>query len=230
MAFALSYIQFIIIKESDILILSIQNLKYPIIFSILLNAILISLPFIIIYLFINFLKENYNNLRNNLIKELKMSNHKKLVKSNIYLSLILIRTFIFNIIPIMRKSSKKSIRIDNLKEGMILDKYYYENYENTDKIPKDNIIFTFNQENINLEFKDKTEDNISYLKSSTGGGLTKEDIILLNLLYDSKLIKNPYFTIKIGIPFLPSLTIGYIIFFLYGDLINILFNFISQII
>ena len=57
--------------------------------------------------------------------------------------------------------------------------------------------------------------------------LIEEDILLINELYDEDLIKNPNFKIKIGIPFMPFITAGYLCFLIFGDFIAIVSSYIK---
>lgn len=236
-SFSLAYMSLPLIKVLN-LTFSIQNLKYPFIFSIFINSLLISFPFILIYLLVIYANENISYFK----KELKMSEDffkkKTFNKYFSYLNLIFIfiQNFILNFIKISLDYSKKSIKIDNLREGMILDKYYFKNESvhyvlknktldfkdiNLNKLNED---YKFDIENLNIISKKLNESDLFYLKSANGGGLSKEDIILINFLFDNELIKNSEFYVKRIIPFLPSLTLGYLIFIIYGDLINIFFN------
>ena len=234
-----------------------QDLFYFPIISILFNSILISFPFILVYLFIKYLNENFNLICKNLEEELELKN-----KNNYYFIIVLgyqlIKLFIFNINKIIHSSSQKKIQINNLKEGMILDNYYFndvtfynivnlKDYDDS-KYPDLSINQEFNNyinlninvNNLNLSSKvfsnsfsyesEGIEKSLYYIKSSNGAGLTKEDIQLINYCFENKIIKNKEFLIKIGIPFSPSLLFGFIIFLFYGDLIHVISQFLINLI
>lgn len=249
-----------------------QNIFYYPIFSILFNAILISFPFLVILMFVIFYKDNKNLIKEMILKDLSYS-------KTIFLKLVLylesIKFFIFNFINIMKVSSVKTINISDLKEGMIIDKYFFST-DDEEKLISDYLKFIFFSEiddrNINLNYGnmdvkiyeekisdeeiskfenlDKNENfkfsdlensisdffsslkdkNIRFIESSNGMGLTKEDISIINYLFEKGHFKNPEFNIKRSIAFIPPLTIGYIIFIIYGDLIYLLSNFLANLI
>ena len=270
-----------------------QNIFYYPIFSILFNAILISFPFLVILMFVIFYKDNKNLIKEMLLKDLSYS---KTIILKVVLYLESIKFFIFNFINIMKVSSEKTLQISDLKEGMIINKYFFST-EDEKELISDYLKFIFFSEiddkNINLNYgnmdvkiyeekiteedrnkfeeiyeekiseedKNKLEDfdtiltgldknfkanndvensirdffnslkekNIRFIESSNGMGLTKEDISIINFLFEKGHFKNPEFTIKRSIAFIPPLTIGYIIFIIYGDLIYLISNFLSNL-
>ena len=163
--------------------------------------------------------------------------------------------------------SNKVANIKDLEEGMIINKYYYEELDNSykfdneiekenyqkDNISDNNLInevlnilenYGISIEDLNLDFGKvnieiikgdslvelgKNENNLGYIESSNGMGLTKEDLLIINYLFKKGYFKNPDFSIKRGIAFVPSLTLGYLIFILYGDLISIISNFLVNL-
>ena len=213
-----------------------QNFFYFPIISILFNSILVSFPFIIVYLFVKYLNKNFNLICKTLEKELENKNKYYL---NLLFYLKLVKLFFFNFNKILHYSSQKKIDITSLKEGMILDKYYFQcntHYEinyNDLNIDINNInlysnFFSYLNEKYELisNFSHKiNESELYYIESANGGGLTKEDIFIINYLFELKILKNKEFTIKIGIPFSPSLTLGFFLFIIYGDLISIISHF-----
>ena len=118
--------------------------------------------------------------------------------------------------------STKSVDISDLDEGMVLKKYFFKSKEAYDAI-KDETIKNSSYHNLNVG----KEDDLYCFFSLNRIGLTKEDIIFINDLYQKDLIKNPNFQIRIGIPFLPFITLGYIGFLVFGDLIAIISDFIK---
>lgn len=175
-----------------------QLILYPKAISILLNGILIAL----IMIFISII---YDGIRNKKIK---------------YYSKLSILDFssAFN------KLTTKTVAIGSLREGMILNDYYFKN-----QIAYDRINELKNKSNSNINLKAFKDENIYCFSSLNSMGLTKEDIRLINGLYKMDLIKNPDFRIKVEIPFMPFITLGYIGFLIFGDFISIISGFIKMI-
>lgn len=166
-----------------------QALIYPKIFSILINSIILTFPFIVLYMFLRLLRENKLNL--------------------LYL--------IFSDIGFLIKEiSTKTVFISNLKEGMVLEDYYFKSNELYELIKKV-LNINKNNEKYNLRI-DRYKKRSYYFKSSSMLGLTDHDIKLINFAYRESLINFPNFKIKMGIPFLPALTAAYLVFLVFGDL------------
>ena len=166
---------------------SSQVLFYPKIFSILLNSIVLSFPIVLLLVICRLFKENKLNLLFLVFSDMK---------------------FLIKLI------STRKVFIADLKEGMVLEDYYFNSLE----------LFNFmknitenNGESYNLRVNQFREDSY-YFKSSSMLGLTKNDIEMINFAYKETLINYPNFKIKIGIPFVPSLTIGFLAFLAFGDL------------
>ena len=120
--------------------------------------------------------------------------------------------------------TSKTVNMGNLSEGMVLNDYYFKN-----KIAYDRINELKNKSNSNINLKVFKEDDIYCFSSLNSMGLTKEDIRLINGLYKMDLIKNHDFRIKVEIPFMPFITLGYIGFLIFGDFIAIISGFIKMI-
>ena len=165
-----------------------QIILYPRIFSVLLNSIIFSFPILLLYLIYRLYREDKLN------------------------SLFLIFSDIKSLIKFL---SVKKVNIDDLEEGMVLEKYYFRSSELFD-------IFEIaeNKDDVNLT-AGKFGDSY-YFKSASMLGLTREDLRIIELAYKKGLIDYPNFEIKIGIPFLPSLTVGYLVFLIFGDLIYVI--------
>ncbi|WP_295618389.1 A24 family peptidase [uncultured Methanobrevibacter sp.] len=183
-----------------------QYVLYPKVFSILFNGILIAFIIIALMLICNIL----------ITKRLK------------YYSLLSIADFksMFN------QLTTQSISIDDLCEGMVLDKYYFADKKVFDRI---NMINKKTNENYgeddDLEEKvlicnlyAYSDEEIFYFSSSNKMGLTEYDIELINKFYYEGLIKNPNFKVKRAIPFVPFLTLGYFCFLVFGDFISVISN------
>lgn len=175
--------------------ISSQFIFYPKIFSILLNGILMAFISLLIFLI-------YGIFKNKKIKycaELSLMDFKSM----------------FNQI------STKIININDLSEGMVLDKYYFNN-ENVFLLINEDKYSNGNDSNLNAY----EEEDLFYLSSLNRIGLTRYDIDLINDLYKRDLIKNPVFKVKKVIPFMPFLTLGYFSFLIFGDFISIISGFI----
>lgn len=171
-----------------------QFLFYPKVFSILLNGILVAFIFLSLVLI-------YNMAKNGKLRYYSI------------LSLLDFKSF-FN------QLNTKSIHIGDLSEGMVLDKYYFNDMKVFSMIGSYK-----NDDKYNLCVCDEMND--FYFSSLNAMGLTGCDISLIKDLYRKDLIKNPYFQIKKAIPFVPFLTMGYIAFLLFGDFISIVSSFIK---
>ena len=129
---------------------------------------------------------------------------------------------IFNTKSAFSQITSKSVDIGSLAEGMVLEEYYF-NSPRAYEIIRNEI----NKNSSNLDLNAFNEEGYFSFSSLNRIGLTKYDIGLINDLYQENLIKNPDFKIKIGIPFLPFITLGYIGFLFFGDFIAIISAFIK---
>lgn len=129
---------------------------------------------------------------------------------------------ILNFRLIFSQLTSKTVSIESLSEGMVLKEYYFKNQIAYDRINEEK-----NKSNSNINLNAIKSDNIYYLSSSNTMGLTKKDIRLINALYKMDLIKNPKFNIKVEIPFMPFITLGYLGFLVFGDFIAIISGFIK---
>lgn len=117
--------------------------------------------------------------------------------------------------------TRKSVDIESLDEGMVLDKYYFENQMAYNRLNNEK------KNNPNLNLNAYKEEDIYYLSSLNRIGLTEDDVELIRDFYKKGLLKNPNFNIKIGMPFMPFITFGYVSFLLFGDFISIISGFIK---
>ena len=179
---------FILKSAIDYLNLPIFNqfIFYPKVFSILFNGILISFLSLLVILMYSILKN----------KQLK------------YYSILSVLDFklFFN------QLTTRSIHVNDLSEGMVLDKYYFKNKK----------IFHMIEDLENSNLIAMESENDYCFASLNRIGLTEDDIELIGYLYEKDLIGNPNFQIKKGIPFMPFLTLGYVGFLLFGDFISII--------
>ena len=173
-----------------------QLILYPKVISILLNGILMALALIFI------------SIVYKAIIDKKLKSYTKLSILNFSLAL--------------NQLTSKTVSIESLEEGMVLNEYYFKN-----QIAYDRINDERNKSNSNINLNAIKDDDIHYLSSLNGMGLTREDIKLIKALYKMDLIKSPKFKIKIEIPFMPFITLGYMAFLIFGDFISIISGFIK---
>ena len=173
-----------------------QLIFYPKAISMLLNGILIAL----ILIFISIIHDAIRN------KKLKYYSKLSILDFSSAFSQI----------------TSKTVNIESLEEGMVLNGHYFKN-----KIAYDRINELKNKSNSNINLKAIKEDDIYCLSSLNSIGLSKEDIKLINGLYKMDLIKNSDFSIRNEIPFMPFITLGYICFLIFGDFIAIISGFIK---
>ena len=171
---------------------------YPAVISILLNGILIALASICISII-------YGMIRNGKLKS--------------YTALSF-----FNPSLAFNRLTAKTVSIESLEEGMVLNQYYFKN-----QIAYERINDERNKINSNINLNAIKEEDIYHFSSLSSMGLTKEDIKLINALYKMDLIKNPKFKVKIEIPFMPFITLGYIGFLVFGDFIAIISSLINNV-
>ena len=75
-----------------------------------------------------------------------------------------------------------------------------------------------NNKDTNLKvFKSNDDEFKYYFKTITAGGLTKKDMYLLKIMNSQEIISNQI-SVKLGIPYVPSILIGLVIAVFYGDL------------
>lgn len=162
---------------------------YPFSFTVIINSILVSFP----YLAIVFMHFNFKN---------------DLFNRNIDL---LVNIFNINsLILLLDMSFKKVVKVKDLKEGMIVDDFYFNN---------EHICFLIDDIKGNLKVY-KTNGNSDfkyYFKSQTAGGITLKDVYLLKIMNSQNFISSEI-TVKMAFPFVPSILVGLLIVIFRGDL------------
>ena len=118
----------------------------------------------------------------------------------------------------------KTVNIYDLKEGMVLDEYYFKSKEAYERINDEK-----NKNSSNHNLNAQKEGDLYCFSSLRRIGLTKDDVELIKDLYERDLIKNPEFKIRIGIPFMPFITLGYLGFLAFGDFIAIISSFMKML-
>ena len=155
---------------------------------------------------------------------------------SIIISLILsflFKSLIVNFKNFIKTASCKKIAIFNLKEGMIIDNMEIINDKNYNKsFNKILDDLDFKESNMNIRKinnENSANKQLKYiLSSSTAAGLTLHDISFIKKLFKMEFIHEEI-SIKIGIPFAPSIAIGLTIAIFFGDLCVLLFNILNNI-
>ena len=162
---------------------------YPFSFTVIINSILVAFPFLLIFTGYLVLKNTiFNSNKDMLFSFLNINSISLFLKLNL----------------------NKLILVKDLKEGMIVNDYYFNN---------EKIAILINDINGNLKVY-KTKDNPDfdyYFKSQSAGGITLQDMYLLKIMNAQKIISNNI-SIKIGFPFAPAILAGFLISVIYGDL------------
>lgn len=162
---------------------------YPFSFTVIINSILVAFPFLLIFTGYLVLKNTiFNSNKDMLFSFLNINSISLFLKLNL----------------------NKLILVKDLKEGMIVNDYYFNN---------EKIAILINDINGNLKVY-KTKDNPDfdyYFKSQNAGGITLQDMYLLKIMNAQKIISNNI-SIKIGFPFAPAILAGFLISVIYGDL------------
>lgn len=162
---------------------------YPFSFTVIINSILVAFPFLLIFTGYLVLKNTIFNSNNDMLFS--------------FLNINSISLF-------LKLNLNKLILVKDLKEGMIVNDYYFNN---------EKIAILINDINSNLKVY-KTKDNPDfdyYFKSQSAGGITLQDMYLLKIMNAQKIISNSI-SIKIGFPFAPAILAGFLISVIYGDL------------
>lgn len=161
---------------------------YPFSFSVVINSILISFPFLIIFVTHRIIKTG-------------------LFKNNID---ILFNIFSINSLKYIRDATLyKTILIKDLKEGNIVDKYYFDNQHIADLI---------NETDENLKIYENNSTGCKYyFKSVSAGGITKNEVNLLKIMSAQEIIGKKI-RIKVSYPFTPAIFAGLLIAVFYGDI------------
>ena len=165
---------------------------YPFTFSVIVNSILVSFPFLVLFTVRRILKNN-------------------LVKNNADL---LINIFNFESLRLLIKTTlNKTVKVRDLKEGMIINDYNFN---------EEHVCELINDLDKNLKvYRSKDKDFKYYFKSQSAGGITKQDVTLLKVMCAQKFISDTVY-VKIGFPFTPAIMFGLLIALSYGDLMMLI--------
>lgn len=165
---------------------------YPFSFSVIVNSILVSFPFLVVFTIRLIIKNDY-------------------VKSNADL---LVNILNYNSLRFLIYTTlNKTVKVRDLKEGMIVNKYCFND---------DHVCDLIRDLNGNLEvYKSNDGDFKYYFKSRSAGGITFNDVSLLKIMCAQKFISDTL-CIKIGFPFTPAIMFGLVIALSYGDLMMVI--------
>ena len=162
---------------------------YPFAFSVIINSILVSFPFLVVFLIHLIIKNNvFDNQKDLMITMWNINNLRRIIESS------------FN----------RTIPVKDLKEGNIVNNYYFND---------EKIILLINEADGNLRVYENHEDDEFkyYFKSLSAGGITEKEMYLLKIMSAQKFISDSI-SIKISFPFTPSILLGLMIAIFYGDI------------
>ncbi|MDR2967750.1 MAG: A24 family peptidase [Methanobacteriaceae archaeon] len=201
----------------------------------------------------NNIKYRFNNNKNLIFKKILFSLFFSSllliftgIYSNIYYSFYFllfsvifsfISSFLFKLFKnfknFIKNASNKEIAIFNLSEGMIIhniDLIIDKKHNKTFKKIRDKL--DFDKSNINIKqikSSKSSEKELKYILSlSTAAGLTIQDISFIKKLFKLGFIHETT-SIKIGVPFAPSIAIALIIAIFFGDLSVLIVNILNNI-
>ena len=165
---------------------------YPFSFSVVLNSILVSFPFLLIFV-------THIIIKNEVFKN-----------RPIFLINLLNVEFLRNLIHM---TLNRTILIKDLKTGNIVNDFHFD-----DEYVKELI----EEIDGNLEvFEDSDGDEGKYyFKSISAGGISEKEMYLIKILSAQKFI-GEYISIKISYPFTPAIFAGLLIAVFYGDIIMV---------
>ncbi|WP_432645388.1 A24 family peptidase [Methanobrevibacter sp.] len=165
---------------------------YPFSFSVVINSILVSFPFLVVFVAYLIFKD-------------------KIFDDNID---FLVNVFNIGSIKYIKNSTlNRLIPIKDLKEGMIVNDYYFNN---------EYIIELLRGIDGNLEiYKSDCEDFKYYFKSQSAGGITSNEVWQLKIMNSQDIISDNI-SIKLSFPFTPAILFGLLIAVIYGDMMLLL--------
>lgn len=162
---------------------------YPFSFSVVVNSILVSFPFLMIFVCHLIVKSDvFKNHPFYLITLLNIENLRNIIHSTL----------------------NKTILIKDLKEGNIVNDYYFD---------EEGIIKLINDVDGNLEvYESNGDEGKYYFKSISAGGITEKDMYLIKIMSAQGFIGKSI-SIKISYPFTPAIFAGLMIAVFYGDML-----------
>lgn len=162
---------------------------YPFSFSVVINSILVSFPFLVVFVLYLIFKNNVFKKNSDLLFNIfNLASVKLLIDSTL----------------------NRLIYVEDIKEGAIVNKYYFSN---------EYICELITEVDGNLKiYKSDDEDYRFYFKSQSAGGITEKEMYLLKILATQGFISDQI-SVKISFPFTPSILLGLMIAIVYGDII-----------
>ncbi|MBQ6511603.1 MAG: prepilin peptidase [Methanobrevibacter sp.] len=162
---------------------------YPFSFSVVINSVLVSFPFLLVFVLYLVVKNNAFKKNSDLLFNVfNLASVKILIESTL----------------------NRLIYVKDIKEGAIVNKYYFNN---------DYICELIMEIDGNLKiYRSDDEDYRFYFKSQSAGGITAKEMYLLKILSDQGFISDQI-SVKISFPFTPSILLGLMIAIFYGDII-----------
>ncbi len=164
---------------------------YPFSFSVVINSVLVSFPFLVIFV-IHLVVKN------------------KVFRRN---SDLLLNIFNFESLKYLVDSTlNKWVSVKDIEDGAIVNEYYFNN---------EYICELINEIDGNLKvYKSDDEYFRYYFKSQSAGGITKEEMYLLKVMSAQGFISDQL-SVKIAFPFTPAILLGLMIAIGYGDIMMI---------
>lgn len=164
---------------------------YPFSFSVVINSVLVSFPFLVIFV-------------------IRLVVKNKVFRRN---SDLLLNIFNFESLKYLVDSTlNKWISVKDIEDGAIVNEYYFNN---------EYICELINEIDGNLKvYKSDDEYFRYYFKSQSAGGITKEEMYLLKVMSAQGFISDQL-SVKIAFPFTPAILLGLMIAIGYGDIMMI---------
>ena len=161
---------------------------YPFSFSVVINSILVSFPFFVIFVTHLIFKSNMFNRNSDLL--LNILNFES------------VRYLIESVL-------NKLVPVKDIEEGAIVNKYYFNNEYICELINEiDGNLKIYKSDDVNFRF---------YFKSQSAGGITEKEMYLLKIMSAQGFISDEL-SVKISFPFTPAILLGLMIAISYGDI------------
>lgn len=161
---------------------------YPFSFSVVINSILVSFPFLVIFVTHLIFKSNMFNRNSDLL--LNILNFES------------VRYLIESVL-------NKLVPVKDIEEGAIVNKYYFNNEYICELINEiDGNLKIYKSDDVNFRF---------YFKSQSAGGITEKEMYLLKIMSAQGFISDEL-SVKISFPFTPAILLGLMIAISYGDI------------
>lgn len=161
---------------------------YPFSFSVVVNSILVSFPFLVVFV-------------------THLINKKGLFKNNV--------DFLFNVFNvrglryIIDSALNELISVKDLEEGMIVNDVYFNDEHIIELLGDDG--------NLKVYRAKGSDDYKYYFKSQSAGGITNKEMWQLKIMSAQHIISD-YISVKVSFPFTPAILLGLIIAVFYGDI------------